>query len=270
MKKSFIALSFFALCLYAGGGCSVKQDRSVCPGYLRVNVPEDTRIVTPVGMVGWDGGELFRHLHDTETEGRTWLKTVRRGDFSFLAYTGVRTAKDEGHTLVIPLGEQCDSLYGFHTPVSLDENATVDVSFKKQFSTVRVDLMQHPVGMAALQLTASAGTCGFDLIDFSPVSGAYSYSFQTNGVERVATFRVPRQIDNSLILSIKAPDGTPLTEIDLGEKIAYMGYSWLLEELQDIYVVVDFQYAIIEISFGDDITDVEKWENGAVFSLIQI
>lgn len=243
--------------------CSIKESRSECPGYLTVNVPDDSRVITPVGMVAWDGEkELFRHSHDTAVDGFSWLKTLKRGDFTFLAYTGVVNSIDYENRIIIPVGQQCDSLYAYHEAVSLEEEYTVDVSLKKQFATVHLDLLQHHVGLAALTLQITSNTSGFDIVDFSPIEGPYLYSFQTDGTERIASFRVPRQMDDSMLFTVIAPDGRPLTEIALGEKIAQQMYDWTTEELQDVFVTVDFQYGVYTISIGD-------WEDGVTYMLIQ-
>lgn len=250
-------ISFAVAFSLAAASCSVKEDRSVCPGYLHVNVPEDSRIETPVGMVGWNGSEeLFRHSQDVYTDGYTWVKPLHKEDFMFLSYTGVRNSIDYENKIIIPVGFQSDSLYAYHEAVSLDEQYFVDVSFKKQFATVRVDMLQSPEGLAALNLTATAGTCGFDVVDYAPIEGPFMYKFNTDGVNRIASFRVPRQKDDSLKLSIDAPDGSRhLCDIDLGKKILDQGYSWETEELQDIFITFDFQYGVYTIAIAD-------WETG--------
>lgn len=262
MYKLFIKLVSLATFLAGVASCSVKEDRVPCPGYLYVTVPEDARVVGPVGMVGWNDKVLFRHEHDLERDGRSWVKTLKKGSLIFGAYSGNRTMVDDGHYMTIPLGSQCDSVYAYYTPVELEEQAFVELSMKKQFATVRVDLNQSEGSMRALTFTVAGNTCGFDLNGFYPVSGAYSYEFRTAVKERTASFRVPRQADDSLELQVMTPVGLPLNTIAVGRYIGILGYDWTAEELADIEINIDFQYAIVEIR-------VEGWEDGITVSLIE-
>lgn len=264
-------LLIYSLALAALLSCSVKEKRDVCPGYLTVNIIDDGRINTKVGMVGWNDSQLFRHEHDTKTEGLRWVKTVMKQDFTFGAWCGHRTAVDKGHCIEIPYGDQCDSLYAFYAPVSLGETYSVDVKLKKQFVTVRLDLNQSAASMRALTFRVVGNTNGFDLYGFTPTEGTYFYEFNTSVmktkassdvVERTASFRVPRQIDDSLDLEVISPIGAPLNTIHIGQIVKQMGYDWNRDELDDIFISIDFQYAIVEIT-------VEGWEDGIILNWIE-
>lgn len=262
MKRLFlfgVLLTSVLVLLY---GCSVKENRADCPGYLYVNIPEDERMFGEVGMIGWNGTEVFRHYHSVEADGRTWHKSLRKGAYEFLSFFGVDEANDDGHTLIMPVGHQCDSLYAFHCKVELEERAFVDIEMKKQFATVHVDLDQTAPGMAYLRFVAEADYNGFDLRDFSPVKGEFSYPFEVGDNSRIATFRVPRQGDDKLRLQIYTPEGIFLKEIVLGEYIRDLGYSWKSDELQDIFLFLDFQYGIMSIRVAD-------WDEEIVISFIE-
>ena len=77
------------------------------------------------------------------------------------------------------------------------------------------------------------------------------------------SFRVPRQGDDSFRLELTLPDGLELNPLRLGEIIDAMGYSWKTDELQDIFVSLDFQYGIITVT-------VEGWEEGVTIPMIII
>ena len=259
----------FSFLLVAGltvvSACSVKEDRRPCPGYLRVTVPGDERIVTEVGMIGWNDREIFRHSHDLSADGRQWVKTVRKEKFVFGAWCGNRSMNDAGHCLIVPEGKQCDSLYAYYAPVELDENVTeadLEVVMKKQFATVRVDLNESEASLLGLVFTATSNTCGFDLDGFEPVEGAFRYEFVSVPGQRVVAFRVPRQGDDSLALVVKTNSGLPVTTIRLGELIKQTGFSWRTGELQDVFVTIDFQYSVVELR-------VEGWETGVVTDFIE-
>ena len=105
------------------------------------------------------------------------------------------------------------------------------------------------------------GTCGFDLHTFAPVPGGFRWEGRTAEGERIVRFRIPRQSDDSLSLSLRH-DGAPAGSYPLGEYIARLGYDWNAEELQDIYVTIDQVLGLVTVSVSD-------WEDGAVFHLVE-
>ena len=92
-------------------------------------------------------------------------------------------------------------------------------------------------------------------------SGGFRWEGAASRGERIAQFRIPRQSDDSLSLSIRH-DGAPAGTFPLGEYIDRLGYDWGSEELQDIYVTVDLVLGLVGVS-------VSGWEDGAVFPIIE-
>ena len=260
-KRYHIGL-VLAATLAAAVSCSVKEDRVACPCYLNVGFTDRETVRGEVGLLGWDDAERFRERIRVEEHDPYWVKAVRKGTFWLAAYRGNSGAVASGRYITIAPGSQCDSLYAHFEEVdATGEMAYAEVTFRKQFATVRVDILKSAAQMRDYDFAVRGNTNGFDLLTFEPVPGAFSYDPEPEPGARVIEFRVPRQSDNSLALAIWH-GGQSLGDFPLGQYIARTGYSWETEELQDIYVVID-------LVLGQVIIQVEGWEEGATFTYVE-
>ena len=165
--------------------------------------------------------------------------------------------------MIIPVGSEADSLYSCHVPVdATGEEAWAEVSLRKQFTTVTVHLRRTPDQMAASTFVVEGNTCGFDLLDFSPIAGTLRHEPVSAPGQGSVSFRVPRQADNSLTMRAIVP-GVDLGDIPIGEYIARMGYDWDEESLKDITVIIDLVIGGVMITVND-------WEEGAWFDLVTL
>ena len=255
------AVLILAAVLLLPCSCSVKEDRVPCPCYLDVVLPQDST-TREVGISLWRDVEICRVAVDPADFPQAWTKPVKKGMVTLASWRGVRLATAAGHWLTIPFGEQCDSLYAFHDEVdATGERARSEVVFRKQFATVHLDIRKDADVMRRFAFLVEGNSCGFDLHTFAPVPGAFRWESAAKEGERIVRFRIPRQDDDSLSLSLRY-DGTPAGSYPLGEYIARLGYDWGAEELQDIYVTVDLVLGLVTVS-------VAGWEDGAVFQLIE-
>ena len=94
----------------------------------------------------------------------------------------------------------------------------------------------------------------------SEADSLYAWSGEVEG-ESIVTFRIPRQEDNELAVTIH-PEGSVPARFPLGDYIDRLGYNWKTEELQDIYVAIDLARGLIDIRVAD-------WEEGTTFPLIE-
>ena len=93
------------------------------------------------------------------------------------------------------------------------------------------------------------------------MQGAFRFAPVPREGERVVSFRIPRQGDTKLTVTIQ-PEEAAAARFLLGEYIDRLGYNWKAEELQDIYVSVDLVRGLADVRVAD-------WEEGAVFPLIE-
>ena len=252
-------------------GCSIKEDRDVCPAFLNVSFTDRDAIEDRVSLLGYGTEKLFRETIDVMEHDPYWVKAVKKEVFTVSAYYGVNIASERSHYVDIPLGSECDSLYAYHTVVDCTgEEAYAEVTLHKQFCTVHLDIRKPLTGVNAISnysFLVEGNTCGFDLLNFEPVMGSYRIEPSAKPGETIVDFRVPRQVDDSMKLSIwyNHPDvGVPahFGTFPLGEYFSRMGYRWDVEDLQDFYVAIDVIAGLI-------IINVEGWEDGYTFSFIE-
>ena len=253
-----VCLAFLA----AGTACSVKEDRDPCPCYLQVSFT-DPDAAGEAEMLGWrDDDRLFRDRLSIEDARPCWTKPVSKGMLTLSACTGIREAFAEGRHMRIPPGSEADSLYAWFEEVdATGDLAYARVSFRKQFATVFLDIRKSADVVRSCRFLVEGNSCGFDLLDFSPVAGIFRFEPIPREGENIVTFRIPRQGDTNLTVTIH-PEGSVPARFPLGEYIDRLGYNWKTEELQDIYVAVDLVRGLVDVRVAD-------WEEGTVFPLVE-
>ena len=241
------------LILFAAGctlltSCFVKEDRSVCPCWLNVdltNVDEESVTVT-----GWKDGKLFQETMEEYPD--IYETTVPRGEI-YVSTIGPTDDIFSGTTLAIPEGKQADSLYAHSARLNTSfESITDYVTLHKQFATVHL-VMQVPDGIDVYpyDLRIIGNTGGWDIRDLSGANGTFQYSPQRIGANEYE-FRVPRQQDSSLKIEMLSA-GTKVDEVALGEIIAQSGFDWTAEDLADITLDIRFKESqvLVKISGWD-------------------
>ena len=270
MRKDVLTmgLTLLAVLVLAGGftSCTVKEDRVPCPCYLNVSLAEGQDLpdsLDVVDLLGWDDSEMFRAGVEAYKFDPYWVRGVHKGTFLLSAYRGVKNVKDAGHFVTITPGNQSDSLYAYHTEVdATGDMAYAEVMFRKQFCTVHLDILRSASEMKNFRFLVEGNTCGFDVLNFEAVPGSFRCEPQAAKGARVVDFRIPRQVDDSMTVTLwlVRDDGLydNLGTFPLGEYIVRTGYSWTAEELQDIYIVIDLVLGMVTIN-------VEGWEHGKTF-----
>lgn len=259
MDKMLIpaCLAILAACT----ACSIKEDRGPCPCYLQVSFT-DPDATGEAELLGWQDDRLFRERVRIEEARPAWTKPVPKGMLSLSACTGIREAFAEGRHMRIPPGYEADSLYAWAGEVdATGDLAYASVTFRKQFATVFLDIRKSADEVRSCRFLVEGNSCGFDLLDFSPVEGPFRCEPIPREGESIVTFRVPRQGDNSLAVTIRPEESVP-ARFPLGEYIDRLGYNWKTEELQDIYVAIDLARGLVDVRVAD-------WEEGTTFPLIE-
>ena len=247
--------------LVAGTACSIKEDRGPCPCYLQVSFT-DPDAAGEAELLGWRDDRLFRDRIRIEEARPACTKPVPKGMLTVSACTGYREAFAEGRHMRIPPGFEADSLYAWAGEVdATGDMAYASVTFRKQFATVFLDIRKSADIVRNCQFLVEGNSCGFDLLDFSPVEGKFRCTPIPREGESIVTFRVPRQGDNRLAVTIH-PEGAGANRFPLGEYIDRLGYNWKTEELQDIYVAIDLARGLVDVRVAD-------WEEGTTFPLIE-
>ena len=235
--------------------CSVKEDRDVCPCWLQIDLSTCSHYTDLVSLKGWTGeravfgvhipGEDFTQVHEEE---------VPRGMVSYCAHSLPGSYGLSGMTVVVPEGEQSPRLYAYRADVpAYGETASDRVSLHKQYAAVAVKMENAADG---LEVTVRGRWNGLDLVTLSPVGGAFSFAPERTE-DGVWYFRLMRQGDDSLVMDITGGYGRTVP-YDLGGTIRAAGYDWGSEDLDDIFLGVDYVTGEVSVS-------VVPWEEGLVY-----
>ena len=162
----------------------------------------------------------------------------------------------------MPVNSQADSLYAFFEEVdATGDYAHANILFHKQFATVFLDILKTEETIRTYRFQVEGNTCGFDALDFSPVTGSFQFAPIPATGETVISFRIPRQADDSLEITIY-PENAPAIQFPLGEYIRQLGYNWKAEDLQDIFISLDLAQGLADLRVAD-------WEEGKAFPLVE-
>lgn len=255
-RHTILIICTLAAALFTG--CSVKEDRAGCPCRLDIDVSLCSRRGETVSLRGWNSSRpLFGGTLQVADWPDMWETTVPKGIVHYTAYTGTSSCMPSGSTLVIPEGNQCDSLWAYCTSVICEgEDASDRVYLHKQFCTVTMEFTRDIGGRPGAVVTGHSA--GMSLEGLSPVEGTFRYSPADDGQGHFI-FRLPRQADSVLDVEITR-DGKHYETFPLGTIISRTGYDWTAQDLDDIYVGVDLIESTVTIR-------LEKWEEGTVYEL---
>ena len=219
--------------------CSVKENRTVCPCALTVELTGLP--VRPVVLdVAGEGYSCTEVVHaDT-----VLVLSVPKGE---LAVSAVGGALAEGDRSVrIPEGEEAPPLYLFYADVSTDaEQVVLPVTLHKQYCALEL-VFKGPSGYGPPFEVAVEGACGGWEADGSPAPGPFSRRLLPASDGR-ATLRLPRQGDDSLLMHIVFSDQIVRT-FALGSYIAASGYDWTAPDLEDLTLHVDISLTSVTVS----------------------
>ena len=246
--------------------CFVKEDRDECPCWMTVEMPD---------RVGHDGSVVLR-LHGNYDDGAMdyayKVSESIKADVGILEYEvprgSIGVSVVNSARLVVPVGEQMDSLYGFFKPYHTRcESVKCDVELHKEFCTVSFTLVDEHYE-SPYDIEVHGNISGVSPWDLAPMNGIFKYAPVLE--EGVYLVRVPRQVDASLeLVMLEMPgqagydggrtedDGerAVVNRLPLGEYIIRSGYDWAAKDLSDVSVALDLekQQVMVTVSGWDEI-----------------
>lgn len=244
-RLSFVCAFLVLIC-----SCSVKEDRSACPGCLILDLSSvDHETIDSLVVDIREGGEcvLRKTLFSPEfvpdyvfRVPRSSLNVqVYSGDGGFLGPGGIR----------IPRGEQCPPVFLYTDNVSFSgELVQRKVEVCKEFCELRFTVNMADGPDMSIEITGKIA--GFDG-DFHPVDGDFFFKIPLGDN---CCVRVPRQRDNSLSLTI-CLGGSLMIDFPLGEHLAEIGFDWSVPNLPDILINFDIvgSYALVSLTLWDNV-----------------
>lgn len=281
-------------------GCSVKEDRDLCPCTLVLEFPgEDAERLqdgVTVCMRGYSDGEGLS-LCDTllagqpasgeASDGVSYSYVVPKGDIDLaVAYSADGLAGElnsSGRWIEIDEGRPCPSIWTCCEKVSARaDRVTVPVRLHKNFCRIDIQVRDVDGEEFPFKLRVRGNVNGYGL-DGKPARGAFlcdAESAETEGTgfgtesevsgsgtasENTGSghgyaVTVPRQTDDSLTLEIVTGDGVAKS-FAIGNYIASSGYDWTSADLKDICLEIDYARTVILFT-------IDKWTHSEQFEVV--
>lgn len=279
-------------------GCSVKEDRDLCPCTLVLEFPgEDAQRLqegVTVCMRGYSDGNGFS-LCDTistgqpasggASDGVSYSYVVPKGDIDLaVAYSAVGLAGElnsSGKWIEIDEGRPCPSIWTCCEKVSARaDRVTVPVRLHKNFCRIDIQVRDVDGEEFPFKLRVRGNVNGYGL-DGKPARGAFLCDAESAETEGSGTesevpgsgtasesavsghgyaVTVPRQTDDSLILEIVTGDGVAKS-FAIGNYIASSGYDWTSADLKDICLEIDYARTVILFT-------IDKWTHSEQFEVV--
>lgn len=280
-------------------GCSVKEDRDLCPCILVLEFPgeaaERLQEGVTVCMRGYSDEEFS--LCDTLLAGRaasggapdgvSYSYVVPKGDIDLaVAYSADGLAGElnsSGKWIEIDEGRPCPSIWTCCEKVSaMADRVTVPVRLHKNFCRIDIQVRDVDGEEFPFKLRVRGNVNGYDL-DGKPARGDFLCDAERSETESAGSgtesdgagsgtasesavsghgysVTVPRQTDDSLILEIVTGDGVAKS-FAIGNYIASSGYDWTSADLKDICLEIDYARTVILFT-------IDKWTHSEQFEVV--
>lgn len=252
-SRAIVCLLGTLLCI----GCSVKENRDLCPCRLVLDFREvDPDAISSVDLyLIADDGFVFTDMVTADRYGDDYVASVPRSDMHLSVWSGDEgTAYKSG--LSIPLGKDCPKVHLHTSHIStFAEEIHERVVMRKIHCKVTVNLIGKEVNPISLVMYGNVN--GYDGAG-KPIVGRFEYeAYPENGTCHMV---LPRQIDDSLIMEIN--DGSSvLKRFALGNFIAQSGYDWTAPDLADIVIDLDFAATHLKLT-------IQGWEGEQRFDVV--
>lgn len=264
-------------------GCSVKEDRDLCPCTLVLEFPrEDAERLqdgVTVCMRGYSddvfslcdtllaGQAASDGSPDTISDKGSYSYVVPKGDIDLaVAYSADGLAGElnsSGRWIEIDEGRPCPSIWTCCEKVSARaDRVTVPVRLHKNFCRIDIQVRDVDGEEFPFKLRVRGNVNGYGL-DGKPARGAFLCDAERSETESTGhgyAVTVPRQTDDSLTLEIVTGDGVAKS-FAIGNYIAASGYDWTSADLKDICLEIDYARTVISFT-------IDKWTHSEQFEVV--
>lgn len=248
----------FCLCIVMlGTGCSVKEDRALCPCWLYLDFSAVDNCEPLFLLLNGTSGFHYSDTLFWDDSNTVHLMKVPKAMTSVCVFSeGADYISPDG-SVQIPVGEQCPQL--------LMSSALVDLN--QDIYTHKIVLSKNYCRM--LINVEDSKNFEFRLGVRSNVRGYYVGGLPIIGEFHVAAAKIedgayevfiPRQVDNSMILEVE-DESSVLKSFALGEFISKIGYDWQADDLEDILLTINYSRTSICLKVG-------KWGNEYLFDIV--
>lgn len=265
MMNRYIIPTVAALCAMLCS-CSVKEDRSGCPTWLQLTINDCRQYSKDLSILLFENNDncVFEESVAVDDYPDYYEREIPKGYYKLVSYTGIRRCRVEGDMMLIPHGEDADSLYAYNNNLICQDEFTRDsVMLQKRYATVFLKVNMLGEEVCPYDYAVYSSVNGTYLSTFAPVHGSF-YKALALDESYQANFTLPRQDDNrpeDLYILATDRDSKLTHVIPLGSSIDETGYSWNSRDLEDIYLTIDYVECTFEIKVAD-------WEAGNEFDMM--
>ena len=232
-------------------GCSIKSDRSECPGllYIEISGGDEERIYAELS-----DGEDLRTMHITKLSSGVAIaafEVEKNEEYDARILSGV----SEEWKGVIELGGQLPPLYAYNSNVACDSDVReLMVSLEKQFARLHIEV----IGLDC-KVRVRGNVAGVDLKSLSPLPGLFCAEvLPTMDMKEGGLYfnvDIPRQIDDSLMLELMSSENdlSPVYAYKIGDRLRNLGVDWGKPSLEDVHIRIEYVDNKFEL-------EIRNWE----------
>lgn len=249
--------------------CTVKENRSYCPAWCVVysdgHVAEGCNGNLTCNISTAEDRSFRFGLEDYNSfthKGDLVLEVPRNEEVYVDVLCGVDDMGMIGSVLKIPMGYCCDRIYSGHGRIFISgEEGEAALPLNKDYALIMVKVDGDVEGEIPVGFRIRGNVDGYELPGGKPHRGEFDYMPKAEK-DNVFRARVPRQIDDSLVLEIfHTEDGSLVATRNLGQIIREMGYDWNARDLGDIGIGVELSRAAFDIV-------IKAWEVSEITTVI--
>lgn len=259
MKQMKMMLPVIFMMIIVASGCSVKENRDLCPCALTLDFRDlDTAMIESVDVMATSSGSIiFYDRVNSSDFDREYVRDVPHGSLHVMVWDGWNEVDMPLSALHIPYGSECPPVY-MHSFVAdtRGETCCEKVSLRKNHCMLTVKMSGREDVPYSLGFKGSVDGYSMDGIPSEGKFYCLAYPVGTGGLQ----VKLPRQKDSSLLLEVD--DGAPHSKVfAIGEYLKAGGYDWTSKDLEDVTVTLDYYMTSITIHAAG-------WEKEEVYNVI--
>lgn len=232
--------------------CSVKEDRTVCPCVLILDLEGiDRQMVSDAYLFAASADRLeFSDRLVLEDIGDEYVTSVPRGKLHLSVWSSCSHELTFGG-IDIPLGKDCPRVYMHDSDLELiDEEVRETIHMHKNHCVMTISTEAGRMSFSGARIIGNVSGYTSEGL---PAIGKFEYVLDDSNDDNECEVVLPRQTDASLALLVDDGYGD-VKSFSIGQYIVSSGYDWTAPDLEDITVLLD--YALTQI-----IIKIEGWES---------
>ena len=246
--------------------CTVKEERSLCPCQLTVDLSDASEVHGPAQVSIWGLSEMFCS-EEIPITGRadSFTKKVTKCEIEISAVQGLEHNKIIGRNVIINEGDDSDRVMAYCDVIDcFQEQAKAKATFLKNWSTLTIKYENPGGGEYPYEFVISGEINGFDAFSMTPVRGKFRHkSVKTVPDKDEFKTNLPRQFNEDCALKLTIMNkrsGEVEKEYDLNEIITESRYDWTCKNLNDLEIYINYAGLLAGV-------EIKEWENGSDFSV---